>query len=241
MIVVSEETGAISVVMGGEMVRGLDAPRLRVALRDVLARGRRRARRAGGGAPRRRAPTARRPTRPRRTRSGRADMFRNLRYKVLALVAAFGLWGVAHSTSSMERGFDIPVVPGNVPEELVITEQSTDAVNIRVRGSNAALRRLSVADLEYPVDLAGAKPGTAEREVDAGGDRTSRAAPRSCAARRPASSSRWSGKSTRAVKVRADLDGEPAPGFVIGEVERGAGSRADRRRAAARCSGSPRC
>jgi uncharacterized protein (TIGR00159 family) len=39
VIVVSEETGAISVVMGGVMHRGLDAPRLRVALRDALARG----------------------------------------------------------------------------------------------------------------------------------------------------------------------------------------------------------
>lgn len=38
VIVVSEETGAISVVMGGDMVRGLDAPRLRVVLRDALAR-----------------------------------------------------------------------------------------------------------------------------------------------------------------------------------------------------------
>ena len=39
VIVVSEETGATSVVMGGQMIRGLDAPRLRVALRDALARG----------------------------------------------------------------------------------------------------------------------------------------------------------------------------------------------------------
>jgi uncharacterized protein (TIGR00159 family) len=39
VIVVSEETGAISVVMGGEMIRGLDGPRLRVALRDALSRG----------------------------------------------------------------------------------------------------------------------------------------------------------------------------------------------------------
>ncbi len=38
VVVVSEETGAISVVMGGEMLRGLDAPRLRVVLRDALAR-----------------------------------------------------------------------------------------------------------------------------------------------------------------------------------------------------------
>jgi diadenylate cyclase len=38
VIVVSEETGSISVVLGGEMIRGLDAPRLRVVLRDALAR-----------------------------------------------------------------------------------------------------------------------------------------------------------------------------------------------------------
>jgi uncharacterized protein (TIGR00159 family) len=41
VIVVSEETGTISVVLGGEMVQGLDAPRLRVGLREVLSGERR--------------------------------------------------------------------------------------------------------------------------------------------------------------------------------------------------------
>ncbi len=41
VIVVSEETANISVVMAGEMMRGLDAPRLRVVLRDVLGGERR--------------------------------------------------------------------------------------------------------------------------------------------------------------------------------------------------------
>ena len=36
VVVVSEETATISVVMGGRMVRALDAPRLRVVLRDIL-------------------------------------------------------------------------------------------------------------------------------------------------------------------------------------------------------------
>ena len=39
VIVVSEETGTISVVRSGEMTRDLDAPRLRVVLTDLLARG----------------------------------------------------------------------------------------------------------------------------------------------------------------------------------------------------------
>lgn len=41
VIVVSEETGTISIVMAGEMLRGLDAPHLRVALREILGNERR--------------------------------------------------------------------------------------------------------------------------------------------------------------------------------------------------------
>ncbi len=41
VVVVSEETGTISVVVGGQMLQRLDAPRLRVVLRDILSGGRR--------------------------------------------------------------------------------------------------------------------------------------------------------------------------------------------------------
>ncbi|MCG8591198.1 MAG: diadenylate cyclase CdaA [Proteobacteria bacterium] len=41
VIVVSEETATISVVMNGQMLWGLDAPRLRVVLRDILSGERR--------------------------------------------------------------------------------------------------------------------------------------------------------------------------------------------------------
>jgi YbbR domain-containing protein len=144
-------------------------------------------------------------------------MLSNLRYKIVALLAALLLWGVSHSTSSVERGFDIPVVPSNVPQDLVITGQSTDAVNIRVRATNAALRRLSVADLSYPVDLAGARAGNTEREVELAAVNLPRGA--QIVSRSPASLEfTLERRSTRAVKVRADIDGEPAPGFVLGEV-----------------------
>jgi len=36
VIVVSEETAGISVVLGGEMLRDLDAPHLRVMLQEIL-------------------------------------------------------------------------------------------------------------------------------------------------------------------------------------------------------------
>lgn len=50
VIVVSEETASISVVMDGEMVRGLDAARLRVVLRDTLSGARDLAGAAASGA-----------------------------------------------------------------------------------------------------------------------------------------------------------------------------------------------
>jgi YbbR domain-containing protein len=144
-------------------------------------------------------------------------MFSNLRYKIIALLAALLLWGVSHTTSSVERGFDVPVMPSNVPQELVITGRSTDAVNIRVRGTNAALRRLSVADLVYPVDLAGARAGTTEREVEVAVMSLPRGA--EVVSRSPTSLEfTLERRSTRAVKVRADIEGEPAAGFVLGEI-----------------------
>ncbi len=144
-------------------------------------------------------------------------MFSNLRYKVVALLAALLLWGVSHTTSSIERGFDIPVLPEHVPDELVVTDRSSDAVNVRVRGTRAALQRLTVAELEYSVDLTGARAGTTKHEVDLSGLDLPRGA--QIVSRSPASLDfTLERRSTRAVKVRADIDGDPAPGFTLGEV-----------------------
>jgi YbbR domain-containing protein len=104
-----------------------------------------------------------------------------------------------------------------VPEDLVITGQSTDALNIRVSATNAALRRLSVAELSYAVDLTGARAGTTVREVEPAALTLPRGA--QIVSRSPASLEfTLERKSTRAVKVRADIDGEPAEGFVVDEV-----------------------
>lgn len=144
-------------------------------------------------------------------------MLSNLRYKVVALLAALLLWGVSHTTSSIERGFDIPVLPENVPDELVVTDGSSDAVNVRVRGARGALQRLAVAELGYNVDLTGARAGTTQHEVDLSRLDLPRGA--QIVSRSPASLEfTLERKSTRAVKVRADIDGEPAPGFTLGEV-----------------------
>jgi YbbR domain-containing protein len=143
-----------------------------------------------------------------------------LRYpglKLLALLGAFLLWGVSHSTASVERGFDVPVVQVGVPENLVVVARTSDAVNVRVRGSRAALRSLSVGTLAYPVDLSGARPGVAKREVDLIGMDLPRGA--TVVSRSPLSIEfTLENRSSRAVRVRPDMEGEPAEGYVLGEV-----------------------
>ena len=144
-------------------------------------------------------------------------LFRNFGYKLLALGVALLLWGVSHGTSPIEKGFDVQLVQLGVPDDLVVTDQSTDALNIRVKGSRAALRSLSVADIEYVVDLSGAKAGVTEHEVDAESVKLPRGA--DIVSRSPSSIDfTLEPRGTKAVKVRADLAGEPAPGFVVASV-----------------------
>jgi len=144
-------------------------------------------------------------------------LFRNFGYKLLAAGVALLLWGVSHGTDPIERGFDVSMVLRDVPDNLVVTDQSTDAVNIRVKGSRAALRSLSVADIEYVVDLSGAKAGVTQHEVDAESVKLPRGA--DIVSRSPSSIDfTLEARGTKAVKVRADLAGEPAPGFAVAAV-----------------------
>lgn len=145
-------------------------------------------------------------------------LFHNFRYKALALAVAVLMWGASHSTVTEERGFDIPIAMIGVPDDLVVTAQSSDMVNIRVRGSQAALRNLPVGGLEYVVDLRGARPGVLEREVDA----VSLDLPRGTqlVSRSPGTLDfTLERKGTKSVRVRADLEGDPAPGFAIAGIE----------------------
>jgi YbbR domain-containing protein len=143
---------------------------------------------------------------------------RNLRYKALALVSALMLWGVAHGTADIERGFDIPVVFTALPENLVIVEQNSDVVNVRMRGSRAGLRRMALDSFEYAVDVSGARPGTANYEVDL----TRIEFPRGVkdVSRSPSNLLvTFEPRSSRVVRVRPDITGEPAEGFELAGVE----------------------
>lgn len=144
-------------------------------------------------------------------------LYGNLGYKLLAIAVAFLLWGVSHSSKPVQRGFDIPMVLRGVPDELVIVEQSVTEVNVRVLGSRAALRNISPAELEYPVEVSGAKQGVLTLEVELAALDLPRGA-------QPVSRSPSTVKLTLAkrgsktVGVKPDIIGEPAAGFELGEI-----------------------
>ena len=86
-------------------------------------------------------------------------------YMFVSLVIALLLWGVAHGSSDIQEAFDLPVVFEGVPSDLVITEQNSDVINIRIQGSRAALRNLRGERLHYTMDVSGARPGSADFDV----------------------------------------------------------------------------
>jgi YbbR domain-containing protein len=142
-----------------------------------------------------------------------------IRFGTLLLSAAIALvlWGMAHGTSSIDRGVDIPVLFDGVPDDLVIVGQSVDKVNLRVLGSRAALRNVSSDRLEYRVDVAGAKPGHAVYEVDPSRielPRGVRAVSRSPAAIEVD----FEHRGRKTVDVKPDVQGEVAPGFRIASI-----------------------
>lgn len=144
--------------------------------------------------------------------------FGNLGYKVLAIVIALFLWVVARGSSSVERGFDIPVVLQGVPDDLVVVDQGADVVNVRLLGTRSALRNFNPERLEYPLEISEAKPGQADFEVDLSRfdlPRGARVVSRS-PSRIELSLERRIGKT---VKVKPDLEGQPAEGFRIAEIE----------------------
>lgn len=137
---------------------------------------------------------------------------------LLSATIAMVLWGMAHGTSSVDRGVDIPVLFDGVPDDMVIVGQSVDKVNLRVLGTRAALRNISSDRLEYRIEVAGAKPGHAVFEVDPSLielPRGVRAVSRSPAAIEVD----FERRGRKAVRVRADVTGEVAAGFAIGAVE----------------------
>ena len=94
-------------------------------------------------------------------------IFENFRYKLVALLVAIVLWAAAQGVSDEERSIDLPIVLEDVPEQLVVVDQSAHEINVRIQGSRAAVRTAQ-QDLErFAVSLVGIGSGETRLPLNA--------------------------------------------------------------------------
>lgn len=142
---------------------------------------------------------------------------KNLRYALLAVVISTALWGIAHGGSKTLKEYDLPVVFDGLPDNLVITDQSTNKINVRVRGSRAAFRNVKIGEMEYVEDVAGGKPGRARYEVNDQRLDTPRGL--QIVGLSPSELSvRFERRGRKNVRIRPEVEGELPEGYTLSDI-----------------------
>lgn len=149
--------------------------------------------------------------------------FRNFGLKAMALFIAGLVWFTMGGEYVVERIVQVPLEMRNRPEQLELVGNPPDLVEVRLSGSSGILSRLQTGDVVVILDLGAARPGSRlfhlrTDEVRAPfGVTVSQVVPQTV-------SLAFEIGETRLVPIRADIEGEPAPGFERGRVTVSPGS-----------------
>jgi YbbR domain-containing protein len=141
--------------------------------------------------------------------------FRHLGLKILAIALASLLWLTVAGEHVVERSLRVPLEFRNIPEALEIVGNTPDSVDVRLRGASAVLSRLQAGEIVAVLDLSSARTGSRlfhirTDEVRAPfGVEVSQVVPSTLALELEKSA-------RRRVPVLPAIEGEPAPGFVVG-------------------------
>ena len=79
--------------------------------------------------------------------------------RLASLALAAGLWFVIVGRQTAERGVSVPVELRNVPQDLELTGDPVNSVDVRVRASPGLINSLEAGKLLATIDLAGAFEG----------------------------------------------------------------------------------
>ena len=144
--------------------------------------------------------------------------FAHIGLKMASISLALLLWlMVSSQRASVERGLRIPLELQNLPETLEMVEPPQESVDVRVRGTADTLGRMVAGDLVATVDLSSAQPGrrlfhlSPERVKAPFAVEVTQVTPSSVAIR-------FEQSATRVVPVYPSVEGEPAPGFIVGAI-----------------------
>jgi YbbR domain-containing protein len=138
--------------------------------------------------------------------------------KIVSVALAVLLWAMVSSQrASVERGLRIPLELQNLPENLEMVEVPQESVDVRIRGTADMLSRIAPGDLVASLDLSSAQPGrrlfhlSPERVKGPFAVVVTQITPSSIAIR-------FEPSATRIVPVVASIEGEPAPGYMVGTI-----------------------
>ena len=143
--------------------------------------------------------------------------FRHLGLKVVAIALATLLWLSVAGEHVVERIMRVPLEFRNIPAELEVVGDPPATVDVRLRGSSGLLSRLEGTEVVAVIDLATARPGARLFHLRADevrapyGVEVAQVVPGTLAIELEKSAS-------RIVPVVPPLEGEPAPGFVVGRI-----------------------
>jgi YbbR domain-containing protein len=144
--------------------------------------------------------------------------FQHLGLKALALVLALLLWLVVSGEEVVERGLRVPLELQQFPAGLELRGEWPTFVDVRLRGPSTSLGRMAAGDIVAVLDLKSAKVGprlfqlTPDQVRTPFGVEVVQVNPSSVALTFEKSKARW-------VPIRPPIDGEPAPGFVVGKID----------------------
>ena len=143
--------------------------------------------------------------------------FRQLGLKILAVAVATVLWLTVAGEHVVERSLRVPLEFRNIPQDLEIVGNAPDSVDVRLRGSSAVLSRVQSGEIMAVLDLSTARTGSRLFHIRADevrapfGVEVSQVVPTTLALELERSA-------RRKVPVAPVIDGDPAPGFVVGRV-----------------------
>ncbi len=143
--------------------------------------------------------------------------FRHIGLKIVALACATMLWLTVAGEHVVERIVRAPIDFKNLQDQLEVVGDPPDTVEVRLRGSSAVLSRLAPGDVVAVVDLRTARPGSrlfhirAEEVRAPYGAEVTQVLPSTLGLE-------LEPLLKRTVPIVAPVEGEPAPGFIVGPI-----------------------
>src|SRR5437867_4038505 len=83
----------------------------------------------------------------------------NWHLKLISLILAVMLWMVVATETSSELGMEVSLEYRNIPAQLEITGDTTNTVQVRLRGSSNVIRDISAKDVSTTIDLSQMRTG----------------------------------------------------------------------------------